>query len=577
MRFLHEFRIILVLSCFATSCHGMFHKRAREFAGMAPGPDRMVRNLKHQFLSNQASAASTQELFQDAAAIGIGQARRFAKTGAHGKRKNNLARDLIRACLKGTQWPPVHYVPIEVWDLETQAVITVKLPVLFPHEIVFALAQRSSEAQLQNLDHACQMTKNNVARACVELSTPGLVAVGLWGDGVPCNFDRSQSLEMLTMSIVGPPSADNMRIPLTGINKKYLIKGKTWDQVLEVLAWSFQVLAIGIMPTNDHRGRLFQGKSRRWAGKKLPQAVLAEMRGDWGWFKTCFRFPQHNEVAGICWRCNCTPRTLRQVGLDASWRGDTLNHWSLLQRMVALGVALSPIWGAPCLRSSCFLVDWLHAADQGILLHFLAGLFKFCLSKYPGASQQERCKALFVDIKLFYRASAAESRLDNLTLSMLGEGGNKPPKLRARAAESRGLVPFAVELATRFLDEGDELESTLKHCTLHLEQCYKNLSPAVFSAASLRENSRKFCLLYVALEGMFDNKTKWHVTPKLHLFQELCETMDSCPSLTWTYRDEDAGGTAMQISRRRGGANTVTNTASSLLHRFVGNNPLPFL
>ena len=158
---------------------------------------------------------------------------------------------------------------------------------------------------------------------------------------------------------------------------------------------------------------------------------------------------------------------------------------------------------------------------------------------------------------------------------MLGEG-TKPARLRARAAEARHLMPFAVELATRFLDDSP-LESTLKTCTYHLQSCYENLSVIKFNAASLRDHSRKFALLYVALEELFADKAKWHVTPKLHLFQECCEEMESCPSLSWTYRDEDAGGTAMQIAKRKGGANTVTSTSASLLHRFMANNKLPSL
>ena len=99
-------------------------------------------------------------------------------------------------------------------------------------------------------------------------------------------------------------------------------------------------------------------------------------------------------------------------------------------------------------------------------------------------------------------------------------------------------------------------------CAQHLSACYENLSPAKFQAERLKINCRTFCTLLVALENSVDDSNKWHVKPKLHMFQELCETMESCPSLTWAYRDEDAGGGLMQVGRRRGAPTTAGPLAS---------------
>eukprot|EP00972_Heterocapsa_arctica_P000940 130473-Heterocapsa_arctica.AAC.1 len=48
--------------------------------------------------------------------------------------------------------------------------------------------------------------------------------------------------------------------------------------------------------------------------------LLVEVRGDWKQLKEVFRFPQFNEVAGICWLCTATPRNWRDN--KASWRRD---------------------------------------------------------------------------------------------------------------------------------------------------------------------------------------------------------------------------------------------------------------
>ena len=392
---------------------------------------------------------------------------------------------------------------------------------------------------------------------------------------MPCNFDRSQSLEVLTLNLPGLVGDNNLRIPLTALNKRFILKDESWDAIFQVLAWSFGILATGTMPSVDHIGRPMTGVRLKWAGKPVPKAVLAEVRGDWAFYKSIFRFPQHNETAGICWRCNATPSSFREVGADAAWRQNTLSHFDLISRQLDLGLQPSALFASPCLRSDCFLVDWLHCADHGIAPQFLASLFRYVMPKFAGRTQEERCRNLFLDMKSFYAETKTESRLDHLSLSMLG-ASSKPPVLRSKAAEARALVPYGLLLARRLLSDQDPLENTIRQAAFHLNECYKNLSVNQFDAGSLKNHSRLFSSLYVALEAAVNDKTKWHVTPKLHLFQEMAEETSSCPSLTWTYRDEDMGGTLMQISRRRGGASNVGVTARTLLLKFVANNSMPF-
>jgi hypothetical protein len=537
----------------------------------------MQHHLTEMFLSNQVSGPEIREMFEDAVVLGVPGASRSAKAGTHGKHKHNVKRDMLRHSLKGKKdWPPLYFIDVEIMNPATQTVGIKKLPLILPHEVVFFLAKRNAKEALLREECMAQCTRRHLEAARRELNVEELVGIGLWGDGVPCKFDRSESIECLTMNLPGPPAAVNMRIPVTVINKKFLVKSITWDTVFTTLAWSFSVLASGSMPGIDHLGNPMIGARAKWAGKPLMKGILAEFRGDWAWYKACFRYPQHNEKIGICWRCNCTPKTLREVGVDASWRGGTLTHWQLLQRMVDQGLTPSPLFASPCFRSTAVLIDWLHVADQGILLHFLASIFKFILPKLGGANSTEQCRALWLEVQVFYRSNPVDSKLDNLTVSMLG-AKNKPPKLRARAAEARGLVAFSVLLVQKYLSHANELESSIIHCTNYLSNCYANLSPAQFSAASLKDASRKFALLYVTLEQLFNNRLRWHVTPKLHLFQELCEECSTCPSLSWVYRDEDMGGTLMGLGRRRGGSNNITTTACSVLNRFIANNRMPSL
>jgi hypothetical protein len=562
----------------------MFHKRARRTRTQEPGADRMRDHFEELFLSNELSAEEIRDMFEDGAALNMHGMKDFAKAGSHGKHRQNVARDMLRKSMKKNKngWPPLYYITVPAYDTGTQTRKFVKLPLLLPHEIVYCFSRHNDNQTLLNEDGMAECTKKHMARCRVELATPNLIGVGLWGDGVPCNFDKSQSLEVLTLNFPGLCSDDgssssNLRIPITAINKKFVIKSETWETVFQVISWSFGVLATGQMPSVDHLGREMTGQRLKWAGQACPPGVLREIRGDWAFYESVFRFPQHNENAGICWKCNCTPSNFRQVGEDAPWRQNTLSHFDLIARQLGLGLLPSSLFGCPCLRSECFLPDWLHAVDHGISPHFLASLFKYLLPKFPGRNNDERCKALFLDIKEYYQAAGVTSRLDNLTMKMLGSKSTDPPVLRSKAAECRNLVPYGLLVARRILDPADPVENTMIKAAFHLNECYKNLSVVSFNALSLKTQSRLFCTLLCALEASFDDKSKWHVTPKMHLFQELAEEMASCPSLYWTYRDEDMGGTLMQQSRRRGGSNNIKATAQSLLYKFIALNKVPYL
>ena len=116
--------------------------------------------------------------------------------------------------------------------------------------------------------------------------------------------------------------------------------------------------------------------------------------------------------------------------------------------------------------------------------------------------------------------------------------------MRARAREARALVPFAREqTALHFADEDPE-EATAKQAAECLEKCYCSLSAASFDHGVLAENSRKFCVLFAALESWADANEilRWRFKPKFHLTQELCEMSTHNPAANWTYRDEDFGG-----------------------------------
>ena len=58
--------------------------------------------------------------------------------------------------------------------------------------------------------------------------------------------------------------------------------------------------------------------------------------------------------------------------------------------------------------------------------------------------------------------------------------------------------------------------------------------------------------------------TNWHIMPKNHLCQHLCE-MRVPVKVFWTYKDETMGGTLAYFFRRRGGKDNPSHNASEVL------------
>ena len=422
-----------------------------------------------------------------------------------------------------------------------------------------------------------------LGQACADMGVDRSRALGLavWGDGVPFNFDRSESLDVFSISIPGlQGKVRNMRIPLFAVPHRNVIRFDTLDDLMDVLRWSFVHLALGRWPMVRHDNSEFHPKEDRLRMGKAGSSAhlhgfLVECRGDWKQLKDCFRFPQHNELAGICWRCTANPQTWRVTGLDAPWREHRLSHWEFIGRLASRGLEASPLFGCPGLRTSCFKPDWLHVCDLGIAADFLGNFLLLVSAKFEGAGHKSRVAAMWLHIRAWYVEHQVENRLDSLDPAMSQSGPRKPPKLRAKAAQARWLVPYAPFAAAELLGDSD-VEITAKAMAVELAACYSLLSPENFEHSKLAEHCRRYCALAVAMEGAH-NGILWRCKPKLHLFQELCEYHVDCPSLFWTYRDEDYGGSVAQLARRRGGPNKPSIFSKVILERHCARHALPQL
>ena len=164
----------------------------------------------------------------------------------------NASRDLTRRLLKKNQWPAPYIFEIPVWDREKQTATKSKISMMLIHEVVFQLMKHNDEDQLLNQPNLQSNGVKHLRQAAVELrlqASEKLLAVGLWSDGVPFNWDRSESLEVISMSLPGlggsGPGMDKLkqfRVPVCGIPKRFLIKEETMDAIFSVIAWSMHFI-----------------------------------------------------------------------------------------------------------------------------------------------------------------------------------------------------------------------------------------------------------------------------------------------------------------------------------------------
>ena len=555
----------------------MFHKRARQGQDEHDPTKRFRANLGDLFLANEVSGARTQSLFSDAQLAGAQHLSDLAGISSSG---TNCSRDLVKKFMKRKKWPALYKASLRVWDPKTQTEQRVLLSMLLPHELVSVVAKVNSTASLLARDGMAQECQNHLVRAQAQLNKAELLGVGLWCDAVPYNWDRSQSMEIVSISLPGLSGSNAaLRLPVFGSNKKFLMTDKTYEDVFEVLSWSFRCLAVGVHPSQRHDGSAWtqsDAKRRRAAATSIGiSGVLCEVRGDWSMLKQVFRFPAWNEKRGCCWLCRATPATIRQCGQDAVWRNQRLTHFEFLARQVQDGLTISSLFGCPCLTTSCFKPDWLHAVDQGTAADFLGSLMHVLLPFFPGANKHDRCKNMFLHIRAYYRTHAVDSKYDNLTVKMFHS--KKGFKLRGKAAEVRGLITWARLACDEFLSGSTDVRmQTIRSACHSLAACYAQLSHLVFDLHTMAEQCRRYCMLCIALDDTSTNKL-WRTKPKLHLMQELCELQGDNPSKYWTYRDEDFGGTLAGYARHRGGGNTARSSGTKMLIRFLAKHSVPRL
>ena len=183
---------------------------------------------------------------------------------------------------------------------------------LLPHKLLECLAKAGNTTKLLALG-SLDATAMEQMQSCREKFGKDLAAVGLWTDAVPCNWDRSESVEIVSIDLPGLTEYwRKLRFPVVAFPQKQVSRN-TYDDVMNIVAWSFRHLTMGIWPSQRHDGGNWQtsdmgqrkGRHQDPKARCNQQGHLSKagctcmVRCDWKAMQQVLKFPQWNELAGM--------------------------------------------------------------------------------------------------------------------------------------------------------------------------------------------------------------------------------------------------------------------------------------
>ena len=301
---------------------------------------------------------------------------------------------------------------------------------------------------------------------------------------------------------------------------------------------------------------------------------LVQVRGDWQFYCQVFYFPAWNSNERMCPFCrasNVDKACLwTDFGPNATWRDRRWTHESYLNFLRTHGLAIPVFFllvvGAIGFRLECITVDPLHAIDLGFSSHIVGNVFWYLSvirNVFAATTYAQRISKLNTRLREWYNKTKCTSRIQGeITIERLRKSAQHWPKLKAKAAATRHVMAFVLELVLMYATPDDPDFGTHDQLMIGVVQLIKRFyellddNSMFFSAACLAEMvdiGNMLPNLYGQLADLcFEAGLKlWKLTPKIHLFQHLC--LDQVPSFGnpryfWTYGDEDLVGQLVDIA-----------------------------
>ncbi len=406
-----------------------------------------------------------------------------------------------------------------------------------------------------------------------------VISIGFFGDGVP--LQQRSSIEVFSWNICTIPRA--ARNLFTCIPKQDLCdcgcRGRcTIDAILDMFQWSMLPLLTNEYPEERHDGKPWEKTDKERSKQHGALGLyghLSQCRGDWAWIKKIVGFKGWTSSNHVCWRCEANHTTVPywDTKPTARWMRKRCSQMRFFELVKENNAAISPLFSVPGFHIDYICIDVLHCLDLGVTQDIVGNIFFECLGTFAlGRSRKEQMENLTLKLKDHYKRMKTTNRINVLTIEMVNKY-KKHAKLRAKGAESRHVVPFAVEIATAMCAlKSDKHWKIVLDCVSALLEFYLLLAVRPFPIDDAKAACEKCCSSRMTLstEAEKANKPVWRKKPKLHLFMELgifqVEELGD-PQSYWNYKDEDCVGLCADIGESRGGPSTVSTVALRIIQR----------
>lgn len=401
----------------------------------------------------------------------------LAKAGSWGTFTGNILRDVINAARRAG-----------LMDSSAQAYEflapgpdgqQVSIKCFLPHEVYHKLVQESSlddwtlppgsDSPLAGLLLKWQAA----ADVTVEHDLARVAGVGLHADGVQYTSSmRAGEAKSIYVSSFNIITATD--ISRRAKRRLFFVLSKdklcncgcqgydTFQAIFQVFSWSMHHLMTGRSPSCRHDG---QPWTAREVTTRLPSdidifpAALIQVRGDWDWYTTGFRF-RASGGNPFCWMCDARKdgaMTYRNFSPDAPHRGTLMSHDVFMEQCIANQQQPSTIFRCPGMRLEFIAVDFMHTADLGVFPDALGSLFWLHVThKSWYKNRLMGLKQLNKELDLYFAANRYRRMTPTSRLTIRQIRAEKPgyPFLKVKAAQARHLCEFGLLMAQRH-EHGD--------------------------------------------------------------------------------------------------------------------------
>lgn len=153
-----------------------------------PAAKRLRVGLERAFVGNLLSGSQAQKLLVDAGLPG--SSKECALATRRVSSEKNVARDLSARLMRHSSWPKPYIAKIRTHDPKrSRENPETAVSILLPHEIAAKLVLLGSKEQLLQRSGMDPPTRRKL-ESCEATMGCELLGLGLWGDGVPVNWDR---------------------------------------------------------------------------------------------------------------------------------------------------------------------------------------------------------------------------------------------------------------------------------------------------------------------------------------------------------------------------------------------------